>query len=29
MHIDFLVEEPSAEAFLRGMLPKLLSDETT
>jgi Domain of unknown function (DUF4276) len=29
MHIEFLVEEPSAEAFLRGILPKLLTDGTT
>lgn len=29
MHIEFLLEEPSAEAFLHGFLPKLLPPETT
>ena len=29
MHILFFLEEPSAEAFLRGVLPKLLSNDTT
>ena len=29
MHIEFLLEEPSAEAFLQGFLPKLLPAETS
>lgn len=29
MHIEFLLEEPSSEAFLQGMLGKLLLPETT
>jgi len=29
MHVEFLLEEPSAEAFLQGILPKLLPDGTT
>lgn len=29
MHIEFLLEEPSAEAFLRGLLPKLLPPDVT
>jgi hypothetical protein len=28
MHIEFFLEEPSAEAFMRGFLPKLLPDST-
>lgn len=28
-HIEFLVEEPSMEAFLRGLLPRLLDEQTT
>lgn len=29
MHIEFLLEEPSAEAFLAGFLPRFLRTETT
>jgi hypothetical protein len=29
MHIEFLLEEPSAEALLRGILPKLLPVDTS
>ena len=29
MHIEFFLEEPSAEAFLRGLLPKILTADTT
>ena len=29
MHIELLVEEPSAEALLRGLLPKWVSGGTT
>lgn len=29
MHIEFFLEEPSAEAFLQGFLPKLLPADTT
>ncbi len=29
MHIEFLLEEPSSEAFLKGMLEKLLLPNTT
>jgi hypothetical protein len=29
MHIEFLVEEPSAEAALRNLLPKLLSEKVS
>ena len=29
MHIDFLVEEPSAEAALRTILPRILSDKVS
>lgn len=29
MHVVFLLEEPSAEAFLQGFLPKLLPAETS
>ena len=28
-HIEFLVEEPSMEAFLRGLVPKMLDSQTT
>jgi len=29
MHLEFLLEEPSTEAFLRGLLPKILPVATT
>ena len=29
MHIEFLLEEPSAEAALRNLLPKILPDDVT
>ncbi len=29
MHIDFLLEEPSAEAALRAILPRILSDNVS
>jgi hypothetical protein len=29
MHIEFLVEEPSSEAALRNILPKILKEQTT
>ncbi len=29
MHIEFLLEEPSAEAFFAGFLPKILREEDT
>jgi hypothetical protein len=29
MHLEFLLEEPSAEAFLTGFLPRILPDGTT
>ncbi len=28
-HLDFIVEEPSMEAFLRGLLPNILSNKAT
>ena len=29
MHIELFLEEPSAEAFMQGFLPKVLPGETT
>jgi hypothetical protein len=29
MHLEFLLEEPSAEAFLQGFLPRILASEAT
>jgi len=29
MHVEFLLEEPSAEAFLQGFLPRILPDGVT
>jgi len=29
MHVEFLLEEPSSEACLQGLLPKLIADEAT
>ena len=29
MHIELLLEEPSAEAFLQGLMPRLVPSGTT